>query len=104
MPLPPTLVRSLLPAVGVALLALVPAGSGGQPATLTSDEVAKLEKAYHDERQAADKAGLTRTFSPEWFTRADALAKLGSAALKAGRLYEARDSFRRARWTLPSRS
>src|SRR5262249_20829630 len=59
-------------------------------------------KSYQGERAAADKTGLTKKFSPEWYDRAAILARQGAAALKANRLIEARDSFRRARWSLPS--
>src|SRR5205807_4111627 len=67
---------ALLPALGVLLLALAPAGSGADekaPAKLTPEAVGKLEKAYREERQAAEKSGLLKKFSPEWFERAAAM-------------------------------
>src|SRR5262245_46305822 len=103
---PPALVtRFLLSVAGAASVLLAPAGKGADEKTahrLAPEVVERLEKSYQEERQAAEKSGLVKKFSPEWFERADAMAKAGSAALKAGRLFEARDSFRRARWGLPS--
>src|SRR5262245_15368994 len=96
--------RSLLLVFAVGLLALIAPGAGAfRPAGKPSGQsVTQLEQSYQQERQAADKTGLTKMFSPEWFERSDSFAKAGAVALKAGRLIEARDSFRRARWSLPS--
>src|SRR5205085_616014 len=46
--------------------------------------------------------GPARMFAPDWYERADALAKQAGEALAAGRLVEAREGFRRARSNLPS--
>src|SRR5262249_51806573 len=78
---------------GVALL-----GGAEAPKGPTVDEVRDLEGKYKAERAAAESAGLTKVFSPEWFSRADDFAQSGQAALAAGRLLEARESFRKARW------
>src|SRR5262249_27264127 len=64
------------------------------------ETVKAIQTDYQADRKAAD--GLVKKFSPEPFDRATAFAKQGAAALKANRLIEARDSFRRARWSLPS--
>ena len=44
---------------------------------------------------------LTKKFSPDWYLKAAAYAKAGDDALAAGRLVEAADAFRKARWHLP---
>src|SRR5262249_57534057 len=92
---------------GLAGLVLVRPGALAQEKQkeappLTASAVKALQKSYQGERAAADKTGLTKKFSPEWYDRAAILARQGAAALKANRLIEARDSFRRARWSLPS--
>ncbi|HZT81069.1 MAG TPA: hypothetical protein VFA26_12635, partial [Gemmataceae bacterium] len=72
------------------------------PRPLTPEAVREEQSKFRQERAAADKDGLPKKFSPEWFDRADAFAKRGAAALQAGRLLEAREDFRKARWQLPA--
>ena len=72
------------------------------PAAAPADAVKDLEAKYHTERAAADALGLTKQFSPDWYQRAAAYAKAGDDALTAGRLVEAADAFRKARWHLPA--
>src|SRR5581483_5041232 len=69
---------------------------------LSAEQVKELQAKYAAERAAADKDGLTKVFSPDWYARAEGFAKKGDAALAAGRLGEARDAFTRARWQLPA--
>src|SRR5438105_2308583 len=88
----------LLAAFG--LVSVVP-GRGDEPAKLQPATVKELQDKYRADRAAAEKAGLDKVFSPEWFSRAGDLAKSGDAALAAGRLLEAVDNFRRARWEIP---
>src|SRR5262245_41274736 len=85
---------------GDALLGALP-GRGDDPRPLSAEAVKEAQAKFRAERAAADKAGLARVFSPEWFGRADGFARAGDAALAAGRLVEARDSFRKALWELP---
>src|SRR4051812_28326342 len=44
---------------------------------LTPDVVKALQTSFDTERAQADQRGLTKMFSPEWFEKADALAKHG---------------------------
>src|SRR5204863_962385 len=69
---------------------------------LTAKAIAALAKSFAAERKDAAKDSITKRVSPELLDRADALAKQGAAALKAGRLIEARDLYRQARFGLPS--
>src|SRR5262249_34742564 len=102
----PSLTRWFGPALavlGLALLAGVRPGSAADEAPKPpAAQVKALQEQYKKDRDAAAKAGLAKTFAPEWFDQADALAKQGAAALEAGRLIAARDLFRRARRGLPS--
>src|SRR5262249_9537302 len=66
------------------------------------DAVRDLQARFRQERSAADADGLTKKFSPEWYQRADELARRAEEALSAGRLVEAQDLFRQARWNLPA--
>src|SRR5262245_20752575 len=106
LPAPVSRPPSRLLVLVLGFFVLVRAGSAQpgkeKPAQLTPDAVKAIQKQYLTERAAAEKDGLTKKFSPEWYERAASLAKQGAAALKANRLIEARDSFRRARWSLPS--
>src|SRR5579884_4039322 len=86
---PGGLVFALAGTVTLGLLA-----SAAPPKPPGADAVRSLEATYREERAAADRAGLAKVFSPEWFDRAD--------ALRAGRLLEAREAFRNARWQLPA--
>src|SRR5262249_45175880 len=87
--------------LGLALLAALGAAPEA-PRPLTAAAVRALQPLYQAERLEADSKGLTRVFSPEWYQRAAGLAKQGEEALAAGRLVEASESFRRARWHLPT--
>src|SRR5439155_22409090 len=87
----------LLAAVG--FVCTVP-GRGDEPTKLEPATVKELQNKYRADRAAAEKAGLDKVFSPEWFDRAADLAKSGDAALGAGRLLEAATDFRRARWEI----
>src|SRR5260370_9609937 len=86
--------------LGALALALT-LGAAEGPKPPTAEEVRDVQARYQAERKAAETAGLTKKFAPEWFRRADELAKKGDAALAAGRLLEARDAFRGARWQVP---
>src|SRR5947209_717973 len=104
---PLAFLRGLVPALpGLALLAVLAAvrpGTGAESnAGLTAAKVKDLAARYAAERAAADTEGLTRKFSPEWYEKADALGRQAEKALAAGRLLEARDGFRKARWHLPA--
>src|SRR4051794_31648306 len=109
MRLPASLSALLCILLGAAFVALAPSGRAQDdkdktekpPEKLTADQVGELQKTYEDELKKAKDDGLEKKFAPEAFERAAALAKQGAAALKAGRLVEARDSFRRARWAIP---
>src|SRR6516162_4587917 len=86
--------------LGLSWLVLLAAPAAEAPGKLTAEKVRRLQAKYQDERAAADKEGRTKQFSPEWYEQAAKLAKQGEDALAAGRLVEARASFRRARWEL----
>ena len=61
--------------VALAGLALTRAATGAdEPKPVTAEEVRALRANYEAERKAAEAAGLTAKFAPDWFTRADELA------------------------------
>src|SRR5262249_12489169 len=79
--------RSLLLVFAVGLLALIAPGAGayrpvGKP---SGQSVAEMEQSYQQERQAAEKTGLTKMFSPEWFERNDSFGQGGVGAVEGGR-------------------
>src|SRR6266852_1724550 len=93
--------RLALGLLGLALLASPPRAAD-PPKPLTADAVRGLQAKFKEERAAAETNGLTKKFSPEWYQRADDLAKRAEEALAANRLVEAHDFFRKARWNLPA--
>jgi WD40 repeat protein len=67
----------------------------------TADEVKGLRAKYQAERDHAIKTGVAKRFQPVLLEKADEMAKKGAAALAAGRLRQATEAFRQARWQLP---
>jgi len=63
--------------------------------------VRQLQAHYKALLAVAQKPEVAGKFSPDWYQRAEAMAKLGEEALAAGRLVEANESLRRALWNLP---
>jgi hypothetical protein len=88
--------------VAALVLGAVIAAAADGPQALTAERVKDLQAKYARERADADKEGLAKKFSPDWYARAEAFAQKGEAALTAGRLAEARDAFVRACWQLPA--
>src|SRR5687768_15160150 len=75
---------------------------GAQPTTLpTADEVKGLQAEYREERDANVKAGIAKRFLPAIMDKADELAKKSDTALSGGRLAQATEAIRQARWQLP---
>src|SRR5208282_4582106 len=68
----------------------------------TADAVRELQAKYKTEREAAVKSGAADKVSAEAMKQAELFAKKADAALAAGRLIEAADSYRDARWLLPA--
>ena len=95
--------RRLTLAVGAGLVfGVLFAAAADGPQPLTAEQVKDVQAKYVKERADADKDGLAKKFSPDWYTRADAVAKKAETALTAGHLGEARELFVRARWQLPA--
>src|SRR5436305_4195350 len=74
---------------------------GGDTRLPTAEEVQALQKSYRAERDALVQAGAKTRFLPSLFDNAELMAARGDAALKAGRLLQATEAFRQARWQLP---
>src|SRR5262245_48128566 len=68
----------------------------------TAEDVKELQKQYETERDAITGSDLAKKFSPQAIKQAETIAKKGTAALKAGRIMQAREAFRQARWVLPA--
>jgi WD40 repeat protein len=93
----------LLPAsAALAVIVLLAAlGRAGETRLPTVDEVKELQKRYRAEREALVKSGGDKRFLPDLLEHAEAIAKRADAALDAGRLLQASEAFRQARWQLP---
>src|SRR5713226_3318693 len=92
----------ILAVLAVVLIGVPSHGQTGK--ALTKEDIAQLQAKYEADLAAAKKAGLDKQFSPDYFAKADEYAAKGAAALKAGKLLEAREDYNKARWELPSRS
>src|SRR5437762_581009 len=69
-----------------------------EPAGPTAEQVNDLQAKFQSERETAASSGVAAKFGAESLARADQLAKKGVAAIAAGRLVEAADAYRDARW------
>src|SRR5262249_27214566 len=92
----------LVSAVGAVLLWANGTGKADDKKPLTAEQVRELQAKFQSERDAIVKAKLAEKFAPEMLQGADQQAKKGEAALGAGRLVEANDAYREARWLLPA--
>src|SRR5438874_10230034 len=73
-----------------------------QPTKLpTMDEVKALQAKYKEEHDAVVKTGIAKRFIPAIMDKAEELAKKSSDALAGGRLLQATEAIRQARWQLP---
>src|ERR1041384_4254874 len=90
--------KNLAAALPILLIGLVLAQ---EQKPLTADAVKEVQTKFKAERADIEANGLNKMFSPEWLVRADALSKSADAALAAGRLFEALDSYRKARQEIP---
>ncbi|HWY86038.1 MAG TPA: hypothetical protein VNX28_04905, partial [Gemmataceae bacterium] len=78
--------------------------ASAQEATPTSDGIKILAAKYQSERAQVVKEGIDKRFPPLLVDKADAIAKRGEAAWKAGRFAQAGEAYRQARWQLPYQS
>src|SRR5262245_6374845 len=93
----------ILGACCLATVIFTLATRGAAPVAESSAEaVKKLQTRFKDLRTAARKDEAAKRFSPEWYQRADTLAKQASEALRANRFVEANNNFRKALWNLPA--
>jgi WD40 repeat protein len=67
----------------------------------SADEIKLLLARYQAERDTAIKTGVAERFLPAMMDRADGLAKKAATALAAGRLGQAAEAVRHARWEVP---
>jgi len=87
------------------LATLLTGFAGAQDAKLpTVDEIKGLQAKYEAERDKALKEGIGKRFQPVLLDKAEEIAKRGAAALGSGRLLQANEAFRQARWQLPYQS
>src|SRR5205814_6521 len=73
-----------------------------QPTKLpTVDEVKAVQAKYRAEHDQLVKAGIAKRFLPAIMDKAQELAKRSESALADGRLAQASEAIRQARWQLP---
>ncbi len=76
-------------------------GTAEESVAPARDDILALQAKYQAERDQAIKDGVAQRFLPVLLDKAEEIAKRGEAALQAGRLLQASEAFRQARWQLP---
>jgi WD40 repeat protein len=76
-------------------------GPAGETQLPTAAEIRELQMQYKAEHDALLKSGAATRFQSHLFDLADGMAKRGDAAYDAGRLLQASEAYRQARWQLP---
>jgi WD40 repeat protein len=71
------------------------------PRLPTEAEAKEAQTRYRAEKEAVLKSGAADKFLPILVQKAEEMAKRGDAALEGGRLLQATEAFRQARWQLP---
>ena len=85
-----------------ALVLLGGTRASAQPTRLpTADEVKTLKSRYEAERDLLVKKGFDKRFLPILMAKSEEMAKKADAALEKGRLLQATELYRQARWQLP---
>ena len=86
--------------LGILVLLALHASAFAQTRKLPdAADVKQMQAAYQAERTAAD--AIAKHFLPGLIERADDMAKKADASLAAGRLLQASEFYRQARWQLP---
>jgi len=68
------------------------------------EKIQEWAMKYQAERDNVLQKGIAKRFLPVLMEKADTFAQRGAAALKAGRLVQAGEAYRQARWQLPYQS
>jgi WD40 repeat protein len=94
--------RSLAAVAGAvaATVGMAFAGAGGTRLP-TLEEAKSWQKSYRQERETLVKTGALKRFLPDLLDHAEAIARRADAALAKGRLLQATEAYRQARWQLP---
>lgn len=79
-------------------------GIGQETRLPTADEVRATQAKFRKERDALLQTGAAKRFLPVLMDKAEEFGKRADAALTAGRLLQASELFRQARWQLPYQS
>lgn len=88
--------------VGLGVLVAAAPWTGAQESKLpTIEEVRALKAKYVAERERVIKEGIAKRFLPVLLDKAEEIGKRAEAALAGGRLLQASEGFRQARWQLP---
>lgn len=67
----------------------------------TAEAIKSLEAKYAEEKAKSSADGAEKAFMPGLFERADEIARKAGAAASGGRMFEAAELYRQARWQLP---
>src|SRR5438067_2113155 len=95
------LALGLFAAAGIAGVGLTNTSAAIDASPASDQQVRDLQTKYEAERAQAEKSGANQKFSPDQLRQADLLAERGKTNVAAGRMAEAREAFRQARWYLP---
>jgi WD40 repeat protein len=97
-----SLVRPLIAFGGtVALVHLASFAGAGDNRLPTIEDAKAVQKRFQEERNLLVQTGTAKRFLPDLLDHADAIARRAEAALEKGRLLQATEAYRQARWQLP---
>src|SRR4051812_27679580 len=88
----------------LALLVVISASIAQEAKPPSADEVKALKAGFESERKTLVERGYDKRFLANVLTKADEISKKAEAALASGRLLQASEGFRQARWQLPYHS
>lgn len=95
----------LIAGTGLTVGSICLTGLAAQDSRLpTVDEIKILQSKYQAEHAAVLQADSAKRFLPVFLDKAQEMAKKGAGALASGRLLQAQEAFRQARWQLPYQS
>ena len=87
--------------IALGLLSFVASLHGQSTKLPTADEVKAVQAKFRAERETIVQNGIAKRFLAAIMDKADELAKKSDTALAAGRLAQASEAIRQARWQLP---
>src|SRR5689334_20839865 len=88
----------------ILALGILSATSAQETRAPSAEDVKAIQEKFRSERDSLVKSGAAKRFLPMLFDKAEDMGKRGDDALAQGRLMQALQLYRQARWQLPYQS